>query len=202
DQGFDDQGFDGQRRADQMRAVMAAEAQPYGFARLPSPRRTDEHAGEIAEARKTFAFDERRRVTSDPGVEMSAQRRLPGLAQARGPLFPHPALDLRHPRRRRAGAWAEGKNVHEGEGAFLDQCERARKVRFALGGEARNEVGAVRDRGTRRLKAPTEVDGLSARMAALHTLQDKVVSVLQREVQIGRHALVLSDELEELIVHL
>src|SRR5262245_2342856 len=143
-----------------MGAVMAGEKQLYALARLRSPRGADQHAGEIGKAGKTIAFDERNRLTSNPSVQVTAQRGSTGCAQPRGALLHHRAIELRHPRGGRPRARTERENVREGEGAFVDQCERVGKVRFGLRGEAGDEVGAERDCGTKRLKALTEVDRL------------------------------------------
>jgi hypothetical protein len=59
-------------------------------------------------------------------------------------------------------------------------------MRLRLGGKARDDVGAEGHVGAQAARLPAEGDGVVAQVAALHPLQDQVVAMLQRQVQM-RH---------------
>jgi hypothetical protein len=73
-----------------------------------------------------------------------------------------------------------------GQPAFVDQIERAGKHRLGLGREARDDVAAERHVGPQPPHLRAERNGVGARMAALHALEDDVVAGLQRQMQM-RH---------------
>src|SRR5690242_13398227 len=120
---------------------------------------------------------------------MPFQRSRADGAQTRGAILYDASIDLRHARGGRAGARAKGEGVDEGEGAFVDQRQRVGEVLFGFSRETGDEIGAERDFGTRGLEALTQIDRLCARVAALHALEDEIVAVLQRKMQMGRDAI-------------
>ncbi len=73
---------------------------------------------------------------------------------------------------------------------------------FGLGWEARDQIGAQSDLGARSLEALTQINRFGARMAALHALQDHVVAMLQRQMQVRRDAGVGRHQFEQRLVHL
>ena len=75
--------------------------------------------------------------------ELAAKLAVAGLAQSALRARPgDSAIDLRHPRGRRAGARAIGKDVEVGQPGLLDQPQGVLEHRVGFGGKAGDEVGA------------------------------------------------------------
>src|SRR5690242_20031632 len=74
--------------------------------------------------------------------EVLRERRLALLAQPPRALLDDLAAQLRHARRRRAGARRKWKHVQEGQPAGVDEVERAREHRLVLGRETRDDIAA------------------------------------------------------------
>ena len=86
--------------------------------------------------------------------------------------------------------------------AFVDQIERAGEHRLGLGREAGDDVAAE---GHVRPQPPhliAEGDGVGARVAALHALEDHVVAGLQRQMQMRHQPGVVGQRVEQIGVGL
>jgi hypothetical protein len=79
------------------------------------------------------------------------------------------------------------------ERSFIDESEAAREHSVVLRRETRDHIGAERDIGAQRPGPPASSECLSARMAALHALQDHVVAGLNREMEMRHQPFLLSD---------
>jgi drug/metabolite transporter (DMT)-like permease len=80
-----------------------------------------------------------------------------------------------------------GEDVQPGQVAVLDQPQRVLEHRLGLGREARDDVGAEGHVGPQRARL-AEADRVVAQVPPLHPLQDQVVAVLQRQVQMRHQA--------------
>ena len=74
--------------------------------------------------------------------------------------------------------------------------------RLALGREAGDEIGAEDDVGAQAADVGGEAHGVGAQMPALHALEDHVVAVLEREMEMRHQPLLLGDGAHQLVVHL
>jgi hypothetical protein len=75
-------------------------------------------------------------------------------------------------------------------------------MRLRLGREARDDVGAEGHVGAQAARLPAEGDGVVAQVAALHPLQDQVVAMLQRQVQMRHQARLGRDGEHQVVVGL
>ena len=92
--------------------------------------------------------------------------------------------------------------MEEGEIAFLDQVERARKHLLGLGREARDDVSAEHHVGAQPSHLITECNRVGAQMAPLHALEDEIVTGLQREMQMRHQPLLFADQAEQVRINL
>ena len=83
------------------------------------------------------------------------------------------------------------------EPAFGDEVARARERVFGLGRKSRDDVGAEHDVGPQAPHLARECDRVSARMAPLHALEDQVVAVLQREMQMRHEPRLFGDRVQK-----
>src|SRR5262245_55543135 len=116
---------------------------------------------------------------------MPCQRSSASSTQTCSAFLHDAAIHLRHARGGRAGAWAEGEGVDVSEIAFVNEREQVCERLVALGRETRDEVCAERDFRARSFQLLAKLNRLRARVAAFHALEDQIVAMLQRKVQIG-----------------
>ena len=165
-------------------------------------RRGEPHRGELRSARHAVHLGEHQTACADLAVKMSPQRRLAFSTEPPGAVLDHVVGDLRHPGRRCAGPRRERKNVKLRQPARIDQIERAFKHRLGLGRDTRDDVAAERDVGAEPQHLRAERNGVGARVAALHPLEDHVVASLQRQMQMRHQPLVGGERVEQVGVGL
>ena len=88
------------------------------------------------------------------------------------------------------------------QSAFVDQIERARKHFLRLGRKAGDDVGAEHNVGPYAAQQPAEIDGISARVPALHALENEIVAGLQRQMQVRHQPIVLRKGVDEIAIGL
>ena len=92
--------------------------------------------------------------------------------------------------------------MQEGEAAFFDQILRARKHRFRLGRESRDEIGAECNVRPQPPDPRAEINRVAARVPPLHPLEDQVVAGLQRQMQVRHQPFLAGDRVEQVAVGL
>ena len=86
--------------------------------------------------------------------------------------------------------------------AFGDEVARARERIFGLGRKSRDDVGAEHDVGPQAPHPRGECDRVSARMAPLHALEDEIVAVLEREMQMRHEPRLVGERIEQVLIGL
>ena len=71
---------------------------------------------------------------------------------------------------------------------FGDEGEIGRVMVFGFGRKAGNQIGPDRDVRSSSAQAFDQTNGIVARVAALHAFENKVMPMLQREVQMRHDA--------------
>ena len=194
--GEGESGFRGE-----FRAVMTVDHNRNDFARCGC-RSGDLDEREIFCAADPVALDQNVLLRADQALHMTEPGRVGGFAQAFRPLLDDLAGELRHAGRRRSLTWREGEDVQMGEAAFLDDLQRVLEMLVRFGGEAGDDIGA--EGGVRAQPADVlaKGDGILARMAALHPLQNEIVAMLQREMEMRHEARLGRDRLHQVFIGL
>src|SRR5581483_12131297 len=112
------------------------------------------------------------------------------------------AIKLRHARGRRSRPRRERKHVKVRQSALADQIERAPKHLLGLGGKTSDDIGAeyhVRAQAAQRL---AKLDGILARVPALHALENEIVAGLERQMQMRHQPVVLRESVNEIAIGL
>ena len=159
-----------------------------------------DHLGELLGPAKTRAFGQHAMGLADLGVQVAAQGRVPRRPQPRGPVADRGTGHGGHARRGRALARRIGEDMQEGQAAILNQLQRIVEHLLGFGRKAGDDVGAEDHVGTQPPRLLAEGDGIVAQMAALHPLQDHVVTRLQRQVQMRHQARFRRDGQHQVVV--
>ena len=123
-------------------------------ARAPSRRGGEGQPRIAGRPAAAGTFDQHRGRASDLRGEMAFEARCAQRAQPRRSRLAHGGRHLRHARGRGPPARGIGKDVEEGDAAFLDMGQRRREVRLLLGRKPGDEIGTEHDVGAQRAKPP------------------------------------------------
>ena len=162
--------------------------------------RGEPHRRELLGAAHVVLLREHAAFCADFCPEMTPQRRLPILAQQPRALLAQAMRHLRHARGRRAGPLRVREHVQVRQPALGDELARARKRIVGLGREARDDIGAEHHIGAQPPHLARERDRVGAQMPALHALQDQVVAMLQRKMQVRHQPRLVRDRVEQVRV--
>ena len=188
-------------RRQQLSPVVAGHGDVEHQARLDRDR--EPHRRELRGAADAAALGQHAAARADLAVEMAAQRSLALLAQPPGAV-----LD----RRRRATCGMRAAGVPgRGENGKTWSCvsphsstrssERSNIASVSVGKPAMMSPPNATSGRSRRTSV-AEGDGVGARVAALHALEDHVVAGLQRQMQMRHQPRVVGERIEQIGVGL
>ncbi len=92
--------------------------------------------------------------------------------------------------------------MQPGQVTFFDQPERIFEPRFRLRRESGDDIGPKCHVRAQTACLLAKTDGVVAQVTALHSLEDQVIPMLQRQVQMWHQALLVRNGLHEVFIHL
>src|SRR5262249_29171047 len=128
---------------------------------------------------------------------MMPQRFLALFAQTAGAILDDCAVDLRHTRGWRAGPRREWEDMQLREPTRIDQVERSSEHVFVFGRKPRDDICAETHIGAKASHLLEKSNRVTARVPALHALENEIITRLQRQVQMRHQTRFLAQCVEQ-----